>query len=151
MRSDPSVEPLSATRISAASPSRSMHARAFRMQVCSVSASLRQGMRTVTSGPDAHTVDRDYPMRATIPGFSASRAPDHDWRLFHDDPSGFVVRGSADEPSNPRTLEPSNPLDAVSVAGRVMRGGDARGRVERVHGVLAGGSRLATRAHRTSH
>src|SRR5207253_803912 len=84
MRCEPSVDPLSAIRISAINPRRSMQARAFRMQVSSVSASFKQGMRTVTS------------------------------RLVG--------------------------LDAVTVAGWMMRCGDTR-RIERIDGLVARGAR----------
>src|SRR5688572_27069553 len=46
---EPSVLPLSATRISAEIPLDSMNCLAFRMHVANVSASLRQGMSTVSS------------------------------------------------------------------------------------------------------
>src|SRR5689334_22779829 len=47
---DPSVLPLSATTISPSIPASSSARRAFRMQVASVSDSLRHGMTTDTSG-----------------------------------------------------------------------------------------------------
>src|SRR6266851_4290048 len=46
---EPSVLPLSATTTSPAIPACLIAARAFRMHVASVSASLRQGITTVTS------------------------------------------------------------------------------------------------------
>ena len=55
---EPSVLPLSAIRISPSTPLRSRYARAFRMQDARVSASLRQGIRMLSSHSAASTVWR---------------------------------------------------------------------------------------------
>src|SRR5262245_13664805 len=56
---DPSVDPLSETTISPRTPSRSRHSAAFCTHTATVSASLRQGMRTVTSTGVMSFIDWD--------------------------------------------------------------------------------------------